>query len=61
MQTETELFDKPKTATDFLNDLERYRQKRMTKAEITENWRGHDWKTDGMKVWARFYWLENVK
>ena len=55
-----DLFDKPKTATDFLNDLERYRQKRMSKAELQKNWRGHDWQTDGMKAWARWNWRNSV-
>jgi hypothetical protein len=50
-----------KTATDFLTDLLRYKDNRMTKAEITKRWKGHSWSTEGLTKWARFYWMENVK
>jgi len=50
-----------KTATDFLIDIIRYKDNRMTKAEITKRWTGHKWSTQGLTDWSRFYWLENVK
>ena len=55
----TDLF--PKTATDLLNDLERYRTNRMSKAEITAKWKGHQWSTQGLRDWAAWQWKENVK
>jgi len=56
-----DLAPKPKTATDLLNDLERYRQKRMSKAELTERWKGMQWCNSEMRLWAAWQWKEVVK
>jgi hypothetical protein len=56
-----DLFDKPKTATDLLKDLESYKMNQMSKAEITERWAGHQWSSDEMTAWSRWQWKEVVK
>ena len=50
-----------KTATDYLTDLLRYKDSKMTKTELNERWKVHRWSTEGLADWARFYWLENVR
>lgn len=51
----------PKTATDLLNDLERYRTNRMSKAEIQKRWTRHSWSNAELRAWAAWNWKESVK
>ena len=60
-KTQVDLFDKPKTATDLLCDLIRYKDGRMTKAEITARWKGQQWSSAEMTAWSRWQWKEVVK
>lgn len=48
----------PKTATDLLIDLQRYRDRKMTDTEIKERWRGHKWSTQGLTEWGRWVWKD---
>ena len=57
----TNLFDKPKTATDLLKDLESYKMNQMSKADINERWSGHKWSTQGLTLWARWQFREVVR
>lgn len=57
----SDLFDRPKTATDLLIDLQRYRDRKMTDTEIKERWRGMQWSNAELTAWARWQFRENVK
>ena len=56
-----DLFDKPKTATDLLKDLESYKMNQMSKSEIQKRWAGHKWSNSEMTAWSRWQWKEWVK
>jgi len=60
-KTQVDLFDKPKTATDLLCDLIRYKDGRMTREQIAARWKGQQWSTQGLRDWARWVWKESVK
>ena len=47
---------KPKTATDLLIDLQRYRDRKISKEEITERWRGMQWSNPELREWALWQW-----
>ena len=50
--------EKPKNATDLLIDLDRYKEGRMTKTEITKRWTGHSWSNLELRAWALWNWRE---
>ena len=56
-----DLFDKPKTATDLLIDLDRYRMNKMGEDELKAKWGGQQWSTQGLRDWAAWQWKEGVK
>ena len=51
----------PKTATDLLKDIQKYRDGKMTKAKLIEEWKGHSWSSTTMRQWAAWVWKENVR
>ena len=63
----TNLFDKPKTATDLLTALLRHaaitdaRERSMSRAKLIEEWTGHTWSNSEMTAWSRWQWKEVVK
>jgi len=56
-----DLFDKPLTATDFMVDLIRHTEGRMTKVEITKRWKGQQWSNPELRAWALWNYREVVK
>lgn len=54
----TDLFDKPKTATDLLIYITRYKEGRMTKTEIQKRWHGMPWSNAELRAWALWCWRE---
>jgi hypothetical protein len=55
----SDLFERQLTATDFLTDLLRYKDNRMTKAEITKRWKGQQWSNPELRAWALWNWRES--
>lgn len=48
----------PKTATDLLIDITRYKEGRMTKTEIQRRWTGMQWSNAELRTWALWNWRE---
>ena len=47
-----------KTATTFLLDIQKYKDRKMTKAEITKRWKGQQWSNPELRAWALWNWRE---
>lgn len=50
-----------KTATTFLIDIQKYKDRKMTKTELRERWKGHRWSSDELRAWAAWQWKDVVK